>query len=463
MSGSPRHHDFRWQSFFQRSTDALFVLNRHRRLRFVNRAWEALTGVPAADVYLLDCTRQQATDPGDPPREVLAHALCPPTEARAGEVAQARRLVPRADGPRWWDVDFFPLGDGQGIRGWLGRVRPMPAPTPEASALPEQALATRQRRRAHLRLDRMFDPSLPVPRRLAEQVRLAAGVAAPVLIAGEEGTGKRTLARLIHLGGPRRESNCAVLDCTRVPPAALGHVLFGEKADPLRRQLGMVVLHRPDRLPRELQQRLAERLRTGSWSGPRLCACAGPESGDLSPELREALSTLVIAVPPLRERMDELPRLVERLLPRAAARAGVTVRELSPPVWAVLRAHRWPGNVAELYAVLARSCAAASGPRLEVKDLPSGLRLAHAVAETPAAPPDRPWPLEELLARAERGLIEAALRKAEGNKTRAAKMLGLWRRQLYGRMKALGILPPEAEDVVPPEDIQVEEDPGGAP
>src|ERR1700722_19926149 len=71
---------FRWQALFQRSTDALFLLDRQRRLRFVNRAWEALTGLAAADVRLLSCKRQQPASAGDSLPDLLAHALCPPRE-----------------------------------------------------------------------------------------------------------------------------------------------------------------------------------------------------------------------------------------------------------------------------------------------------------------------------------------------------------------------------------------------
>src|SRR5690348_1135956 len=111
---APAPPDFRWRAFFQRTREPLFVLNRRGRLLFVNRAWEALTGVPAAQARGLACTRRKPAESG-PWEELLQHLLCPPPEVHHGRSARTRRLVPGADpGRRWWDVEFFPLADARG-------------------------------------------------------------------------------------------------------------------------------------------------------------------------------------------------------------------------------------------------------------------------------------------------------------------------------------------------------------
>src|SRR4051812_1557939 len=211
--------DFRWRAFFQRSTDPLFVLNRQCYLLFVNAAWEKVTGIGRAPARRLYCHRPQPARPNQSWKAILAHVLTPPPEVLEGTPGRHRRLVPGREGrpPCWWDVDFLPLLDEQGFRGVIGRIVPGSVPlASSAPPLPEDVVALRQR---HLdRLGGVFLASrLPIVRRLAEQVRLASRVRVPVLLVGAPGTGKETLARLIHSHGPDREGAFAALDCTRLP------------------------------------------------------------------------------------------------------------------------------------------------------------------------------------------------------------------------------------------------------
>src|SRR4051794_5555331 len=211
---------FRWQAFFQRSVEPLFVLDRRRRLLFVNRAWEELTGLTWDRARALACRREQPAAPDDPPEEVLAHALTPPPEVLDGGTGRARRLLPGPEGGRWWDVEFFPLrqGGAQGGLLILGRISPVPpGPAPAPVPVPEPLADLRLRQVNRHGLD-LWSSRLPAVRRLAEQVRLAAGVTVPVLLLGEPGTGKQALARAIHYLGPSRERAFAALDCARLPP-----------------------------------------------------------------------------------------------------------------------------------------------------------------------------------------------------------------------------------------------------
>ncbi len=154
--------------------------------------------------------------------------------------------------------------------------------------------------------------------------------------------------------------------------------------------------------------------------------------------MASALATLTIRLPPLRERKPDLPRLVERLLERAGLAAERTVTGLTPAAWDVLRAYPWPGNLGELYGVLVGACGRTPGERIDASDLPLYLRLSPRPAEADAVR----LPLKELLEGAERRLIELALRRAGGNKSRAAELLAIWRPLLLRRMAALGIPDP---------------------
>jgi hypothetical protein len=451
-AGAPRRRkplarSFRWQAFFRRSAEPVFVLDRHRRLLFVNDAWEALTGTPASEAHHLVCRRPRPAAPGDPPQKALEHALTPPPEALAGAGAHVRRMLPRPGAaPRWWDVEFFPLrqqGEGGGVL-ILGRITPVPADDgPTDSPLPERLVALRERavRRDGLEL---LEGASPAARRLAAQVRLAAGTDSPVLLVGEPGAGKRTLARLIHYLGPRRERPFAALDCRRLPPAAAADCLLGgTPGDP-----GAVYLHEPGRLPRDIQSRFCARPTGG---GPRLLAgCDGDpgeevRAGRLLEDLYAELAVLTIHVPPLRERRDELPVLVQRLLARCDEDGETRVKGLTPEAWEVVRGHSWPGNLRELYGVLAAARRRAKGERIDAADLPAPLRLLRRLAETPGRPSEKPLPLDELLRKAERRLIELALRRTGGHKTRAAEILSIWRMRLSRRMQALGIDDAEGE------------------
>jgi transcriptional regulator with PAS, ATPase and Fis domain len=449
----PSERAVRWQALFQQSADAVFVLDRRRRLLFVNRAFEALTGTAADEVRGLIC-RPRPLGPAAAAEDVLARALAPPREVLQGRPGHARRLLPSrtAAPPACWDVEFFPLrmagkpGAADEAAGLvvLGRVTPVPRPAGEGPApLPEKLVALRERA---VRRPGLPASKVPAVRRLAEQVRLASAVRAPVLLVGEAGTGKETLARLIHYQGPQRERAFAALDCERLPPEALAGVLFGERGAAQRSALGAVYLRQPAALPRDLQARLLEWLAEDGAEGaapPRILAGSRSRleeevrSGRALEGLAWALGTLVLEVPPLRQRRDDLPALVEQMLERAAGHGTARLAGLTPAAWEVVRGHPWPGNLRELYAVLSAASGHARGEWLDAADLPAPLRLAQRVGQASARPAERPVPLAQVLEQVERRLIELALRRAGGNKTRAAELLSMWRPRLLRRMAAL--------------------------
>jgi DNA-binding NtrC family response regulator len=432
--------EFRWQGFFQRCQEPVFLLNGRRTILFVNRAWEALTEMPLAEARGLVCRRRREPRPDSP--EILQHALAPPPEALAGKIVCVRRLLFGGPaGPRWWDVTFFPFKGPQGLLGMLGRIVPVAAEqTAGTPLLPERLVALRQRFRQGYSLESL-DSQLPAMRRVAEQVRLACQTRSPVLVLGEPGTGKEWIARTLHQESADREKAFAALDCGKLPASALEAVLFGSLLLS-RAGVGVVYLKDPQDMPGELQARVADLLTTsgleaGGSIAPRLIAgCCGDAPADarasrLLPDLHYALSPLTIHVPPLRERLAELPLLVERMFTRLAE-GDQPVKGPSAEALDVLRGHLWPGNLQELHSVLAQACQQARGERIEVGDLPWYLR-------NPAPPPERNLPLDTLLEQVERRLILLALQKARNNKTRAAETLAIWRPRLLRRMEALGI------------------------
>jgi transcriptional regulator with PAS, ATPase and Fis domain len=430
-----------WPSFFERSRDPLFVLNRQRRIRFVNEAWVRLTGVSAEDAYGLSCARRsQAKD--------LGRALAPPPEVLAGQPAKARRPVPPARfGPPWWEVSFFPVVGGDGLVGVLGRVTVVGAAAPARSAALPEALAGLRARLQQRFSFVTLDSDDAVCMRVSEQARLAAERRDPLLLLGEPGTGKRWLARVVHHQGVTREQAFAAADAVALPLAVLGPMVFGDFGLNRPDRLGTLFVREPGALPRDLQWRLADYLAERPPDGPRVIAASTADpaeevrAGRLLDDLYFRLSVQTIQLPPLRQRLDDLPLTIERLLEKFRVAGLPSSPGLTVPAVETLRAYPWPGNLRELDAVLTEAAAQAAGQTIDLDHLPQYLRSAVGqVRAAGGAPAGRRLPnLDDALEQVERRLIELALRQCKGNATEAAERLGIWRTRMSRRMNKFGL------------------------
>ena len=424
---------FRWQSFFQHTAQPIFLLNRRRRILFVNRAWEACTGLTLAEVRGRACRRRAASTSQDKEEAVLA-VCAPPVEVVKGQTCSVRRRAPGSG--NWWAIQFLPFDGGEDLLGILGAIRVITAPTDPPFTLPEKLMTLRDRQARRYRLDDLGIDS-PAMQRLHELALLAARTQAPLTILGEPGAGKQWLARAIHAQSDRRERYFVCLDAEKLPPNLLGDVLFG----PRSRQVGFgtVYLREPAHLPREWQGRLAEvvrlrenpdfpRLMVGFGGDPR----AEIQAGRLLEEFYCAVSPVTITVPPLRERLSEIGGLIETFLQQSSELHPHAVRRLGPEALNVLRSHAWPRNLRELQDVLRDACRHCKGEVLELADLPFHVR--HG-----SLPVERRLPLDALLEKVERRLIELALRMTQNNQTRAAEMLEIWRPRLLRRMEKFAV------------------------
>jgi DNA-binding NtrC family response regulator len=427
---SPRRR-FRWPDLFQDSARPLFVLNRNRRLRFVNAAWEKLTALSFVDVAGMACVRKGPTEP-------LFRTLAPPPEAAAGQVAKVRRPVPpQKAGPPWWDVTFVPLAAADGTTGFLGLIDVVGVdPTTSPRKVPAVVAALRERHAASFTFE-LYSGESPGAEQFLARVRLAAQTSAPVWIVGEAGTGKETLARVIHHQGAARERAFVGLDCGGVQPYLVESLFFGRGGLSASGRVGTVYLKSPAALPREFQQRFADWLASPQPAPRLICGSTIPavddvRTGKLLPVFHAQLSVLELRLPPLRDRLDDLPRLVERV-------GSVAV---SADVIAVFRAQQWPGNIRELAAVLGDAARAAGGGTIAKEHLPRCVRERALVAGDPPPVAEPKLNLDAILAAVEKRLIESALRRAGGNQTDAADRLGIFRARIARRIEALGIKPP---------------------
>jgi DNA-binding NtrC family response regulator len=293
--------------------------------------------------------------------------------------------------------------------------------------------------------------------RVIEQVRHLAATHATVLIEGEAGTGKGGAAWAIHLLGPRRDGPFVSIDCSDPEPGGIERDLFGvappapdarpgglEQADGGTLYLDEIA-GAPQavqiRLLRLLQERAFERVggRSTIRVDVRLIAgttrdISGPgREGRFREDLLRRLAAARIAMPPLRERREDIPPLVERFLRDANRRHRRRVKRVTRGVLEVLERHPWPGNVRELRDTIERMVVSAPGGRpLDLADLPRGLRTGAAEEERIEIAPGM------TVAEAERALIAATLAHVGQDKPRAAAMLGIGLRTLYRKIKEYG-------------------------
>jgi len=298
-----------------------------------------------------------------------------------------------------------------------------------------------------------------------ELVERAAEYKTTVLLTGESGTGKEVLARAVHAQSPRRNEAFVAVNCAAIPENLLESELFGHAkgaftgADRARRGLfveadgGTLFLDEIGELPVPLQAKLLrvlqeEEVRPVGESKPRrvdvrvLAATARDlerevAAGRFREDLFYRLNVLRILVPPLRERRADIPLLADHFLARFREALGKPVRTLTDEALEKLVAYRWPGNVRELENVIERAVILSAGPRLGPSDLPPNV-AAHGTE--PAGDEDEG---DLSLRRARRAveieLIRRALEATGGNRTHAARRLGISHRALLYKLKEYGL------------------------
>jgi DNA-binding NtrC family response regulator len=290
--------------------------------------------------------------------------------------------------------------------------------------------------------------------------RVAPGLST-VLVLGESGTGKELAARAIHRHSPRREHPFVAVDCTALTESLLESELFGHvrgaftgavqdapglflEADGgtiFLDEIGDIGLPLQAKLLRVLQERQVRPVGGTQWRpvDVRVVAAtnrdlaAAVAAGRFREDLYYRLNVVTLRLPPLRERRDDIPLLVDHLVHRGAAQCGKPVVGVSAAALAALRAHDWPGNVRELAHVLERSVALARGTVLDVEDLPDELHGPAPAAATELTA-DLPT-LEQLKHR----YIQHVVELHAGNVSRAAAVLGVERRSLYRMLRRYGI------------------------
>ena len=298
-------------------------------------------------------------------------------------------------------------------------------------------------------------------RKIYHVIAQAAPTNASVLITGESGTGKELVAQTIHQLSPRARGAYVPINCAAIPDTLLESELFGHERGAFtgaieRRQgcfeladhgtlfLDEIAEMTPPtqvKLLRVLQERSFRRVggRAEQAVDIRIIAAtnADPQTavkdGKLREDLYYRLNVFEITLPPLRERKDDLPLLIQGFINEFNGRNGRSVAAVDAAAMAMLEAYSWPGNVRELRNVIERATIVADGRFIAPKDLPSlaGNGRSTGAADAPAAPG---LTAGMTVAQAEQQLIHITLEHTGGNKTRAAELLGISLKTLHNKL-----------------------------
>jgi transcriptional regulator with GAF, ATPase, and Fis domain len=317
---------------------------------------------------------------------------------------------------------------------------------------------------------RMLIGESPAMRPVLDTIRLLGPRRSTVLISGETGTGKEVVAKAIHAASLRAREAMVSVNCTALPEALLEAELFGnvkgaytgafqarkgrfEEADKgtiFLDEIGDMPIETQAKLLRVLQERECQRLGSNEMVklDVRVVSATNAnleeriDRGKFREDLFYRLNVVPLHLPPLRERLDDIPMLIDHFVDKVCRAEEIARKRVAPDALARLQEYSWPGNVRQLENTVERAVAL-SGDRsiLHLGDFSLPVRpvvsLPAASVETAPALPDAGLDFAATVQRLERTLIEQALRRSNGNKKQAADMLRLKRTTLSAKLKSL--------------------------
>ena len=333
-----------------------------------------------------------------------------------------------------------------------------------------------QQRKLELELERfkeddrsklqIIGESVPM-KALRQQLALMAATNGRVLIYGESGTGKELVAHAIHSSSARASEPFVEVNCAAIPEDLIESELFGhrkgtfpgaleDKTGKLQKadggtlfldEVGDMSLKTQAKVLRSLEEQRFEPVgaETSIQVDVRVVAATNKnledeiERGNFREDLFYRLNVIPFYVPPLRERVEDVPLLAEHFLREFTMAYGRRPKELTPEAYEILREHRWPGNVRELRNLMERIVIMNPQARVDARHIP----LANGKRNVIERPAERFGSLHDVRAAAEREYILKTLDETKGNVTKTAELLGLERSNLYRKMKTLGIAPKE--------------------
>jgi len=329
-----------------------------------------------------------------------------------------------------------------------------------------------QQRKLELEVQRLREESGPGPeiigdsipmKALRQQLKLMAGTNGRVLIYGESGTGKELVAHAIHALSPRAQEPFIEVNCATIPEEMIESELFGHRKGSFAGALegktgkfekahggtlfldevGDMSLRTQAKVLRVLEEQRFEPLGAGEFVqvDVRVIAATNKnleleiERGNFREDLFYRLNVIPFYVPPLRERMEDIPGLAAHFMKGFTTAYGRKPKDLTGEAYAVLQDYHWPGNVRELKNLMERIVIMNPQAHIDARHIP----LNPAKRNVFDKPVDQFASLQDVREAAERDYILKKLEETKGNVSRAAELLGLERSNLYRKMKALGI------------------------
>jgi DNA-binding NtrC family response regulator len=316
--------------------------------------------------------------------------------------------------------------------------------------------------------DRTMQGSSPAFLEVVNAARIVAATDVTVLLCGESGTGKELLARAIHAESPRAERSFLAMNCASLTEQLADSLLFGHRAGScsgadtdnagyIRSATGgTLFLDEVGELPLGTQAKLlrflesGECLRIGEVTPvPVDVRIIAATSGDLSAEVAAnrfhqdlwlRLNIVPLALPPLRERCDEIPKLLRHFVDQAAAAYDLAPPEFDKAALRLLRGYHWPGNLRELRNLAERMVILLAGRNVAAENLPAEIRSGGVHSSTASVGgfmlPAEGIVMEQL----EADILRQALSRTDGNRSRAARLLGMSRYTLLYRLKKHAIV-----------------------
>ncbi|HOV33545.1 MAG TPA: sigma-54 dependent transcriptional regulator [Candidatus Hydrogenedens sp.] len=312
-------------------------------------------------------------------------------------------------------------------------------------------------------------------RQLRQIIARIASTRSSVLIIGPSGVGKELVARALHEASPRRDEPFVALNCAALAPTLLESELFGHEKGAFtgassRRigrfehaHKGTLFLDEVGEISPSVQVKLLRVLQDGEFErvggtetikvDVRIVAATNRDlrqaitQGTFREDFYYRLNVFSIYVPPLKERPDDIPALVDHFLHKFSMELGKEVYEVDDEIIEIFLKYSWPGNIRELENIMERAIVLATGPRITINDMPNEL-LKYMEPKSSIIPThnnatieteDNGLPLEQHTERLEKELILRALEKFHWNKTKTAEQLGVKRTTLQYKIKKLGI------------------------
>jgi DNA-binding NtrC family response regulator len=312
--------------------------------------------------------------------------------------------------------------------------------------------------------------SSPAMQALRNRIAQVAPTSETVLISGESGTGKELVARSVHAASRRRDQPLVSLNCPALSPQLMESELFGHErgaftgADAPRTgrfeladggtilldEITEIGLPLQAKLLRVLQEKAFERVGSSETRtvDVRVLATTNRDlrdevaAGSFRQDLYYRLNVVPLAVPPLRDRLSDVPELVKHFLTRAAERLGRTPCSLTTGACDLLCTYRWPGNIRELENLVVRASVLSTGSPVDADELRPWLIAGESLsASSDSDESDAAVPVGLSLETMERKLIEATLDQFGGHRAKTAQALGIGIRTLSGKLRAYGYAP----------------------